>query len=166
MLISGGCGRTPLLDEWRNPSVDAQVGHEVGDASDSKRDGVTVGHDAVAVASCSPNDAMAVSIQIGVDRPSCGSISTGSYLGVDLWYTSWDNLKPGIYVLDANGGIGMSVVAPVHGSPYWEPGTNTVLSIESIDAERMTGHCEASFPSGTVSVDFTAQWCGGHPRCG
>ena len=181
LLISGACGRTPLLDGWRNPPVDAQSGHDVGaqdslstflgDASDSNRDsgpdvGVTIGNDAIATASCSPNDALAVSIQIGVDQPSCDSTSSGSYVVVDIWYTSWDDLKPGTYALDANGGTGMSVHSPAQGVNHWEAGTNTVLTIRSIDSGRMTGHCESSFPSGTVSVDFVAQWCAGNPMCG
>jgi hypothetical protein len=179
-LMSSACGRTPLLDGLRSPPVDALGAPDVptqdsrstfmGDAS-SKQDsgpdlGVTIGNNAIAKASCSPNDATAVSIQIGVDRPSCGSTSSGSYIAVDLWYTNWDNLKPGTYPLDAKGGIGMSVYSPVQGGSNWEIGTNTVLTIESIDSDRMTGHCESSFPSGTVSVDFTAQWCGGNPGCG
>lgn len=181
LLISDACGRTPLLDGWRNPPVDAQSGRDVGmedsrsaflgDASDSKRDsgpdvGVTIGNDAIAVASCSPNDATAVSIRIGVDRPSCDSISSGSYIVLAIWYTSWDNLKPGTYPLDANGGAGLFVYSPAQGVNNGEAGTNTVLTIKSIDSGWMTGHCESSFPSGTVSVDFTAQWCAGYPGCG
>jgi hypothetical protein len=181
LLISGACGRTPLLDGLRNPPVDAQSGPDVaaqdsrstflGDVGNGKPDGgpdvgVTIGNNAVAVASCSPDDETAVSLQIGVDRPSCGSTSSGSNIAVDLWYTSWDDLKPGTYALDASGGIGMSEYSPVQGGSNWELGTNTVLTIESIDSEWMTGHCEASFPSGTVSVDFTAKWCGGNPMCG
>jgi hypothetical protein len=180
-LIFGACGRTPLLDGWRNPPVDAQGGRDVaaqdsrspflGDASDSRRDsgsevGVTIGNDAIAEASCSPNDALAVSIQIGVDRPSCDSYSSGSYIVVTIWYTSWDDLKPGTYPLDANGGTGMSVYSPAQRATDWEIGSNTVLTIKSIDSDRMTAHVESSFPSGTVSMDFTAQWCAGNPMCG
>ena len=179
-LIAGACGKTPLLDGWRNPPVDAQSGREVGagdsrgtflgDASDSKRDsgpdvGVTIGSDAIAVEACSPNDAPAVSIQIGVDRPSCDSTSSGSYIVLVIWYTSWEHLQPGTYALDANGGAGMSVYSPAPGVTYWESGTDTVLTIKSIDSGQMTGHCESSFPSGTVSVDFTAQRCGDNPMC-
>jgi len=181
LLVSGACGKTPLPDGWRDTPVDAQRGHDVGagdsrstfpgDASESNRDsgpevGVTIGNVAIAVASCSPNDETAVSIQIGVDQPSCGSTSSGSFVVVDIWYTTWDNLKPGTYALDANGGTGMSVYSPVQGVSNWEPGSHTVLTIKSIDADRMTGHCESSFPSGTVSVNFTAQWCAGNPMCG
>jgi hypothetical protein len=180
-LISGACGRTPLLDGLQNPPVDAQIGHDVGaqdsrgtflgDTGDGKPDGgpdvgLTIGNNTIAVASCSPNDATAVSITIGVDQPSCGSTSSGSYIAVAIWYTNWDNLKPGTYPLDARGGIAMSVYSPVQGGSNWEVGTNTVLTIESIDSDRMIGHCESSFPSGTVSMDFTARWCGGNPMCG
>ena len=176
LLISGACGRT----SWQNPPVDAQGGRDVGvrdsrstfldDASDRNRDsgpdiGVTIGHDAIAVATCSPNDAPAVSIQIGVDQPSCDSTSSGSYIVVTIWYTSWDKLKPGTYPLDANGGAALSVYSPAQGVSNWEDGTNTVLTIESIDSSRMIGRCESSFPSGTVSVNFTAQLCADNPMC-
>lgn len=153
LLTSSACGRTG----GRNPPVDAQSGRDVG---------VTIGNDAIAVASCSPNDATAVSIKIGVDRPSCDSTSSGSYIVLAIWYTSWDNLKPGTYPLDANGGAGLFVYSPAQGVNNGEAGTNTVLTIESIDSGWMTGHCESSFPSGTVSVDFAAQWCAGNPMCG
>jgi hypothetical protein len=180
-LISGACGRTPLLDGWRNPPVDAQGGRDAGagdsrgtfpgDASDSNRYrgpdvGVTIGSDAIAVDACSPNDAPAVSIRIGVDRPSCDSPSSGSYLVVAIWYTSWDYLRPGTYALDANGGAGLFVYSSAQAVNNGEAGTNTVLTVESIDSGWMTGHCESSFPSGTVSVNFTAQRCGGYPGCG
>ena len=176
VVTSGACGRTG----WRNPPVDAQSGHDVGagdsrgtflgDASDSKRDsgpdvGMTIGSDAIAVEACSPNDAPPVSIQIGVDRPSCDSTSSGSYIVLVIWYTSWDYLKPGTYDLDANGAAGLFVYSPAQGVNNGEAGTNTVLTIKSIDSGQMTGHCESSFPSGTVSVDFTAQRCGDNPMC-
>ena len=175
-LISGACGRTPLLD----PPVEAQRGRDAaagdsrspfpGDARDGNRDrgpvvGVTIGNEAIAVAACSPNDAPAISITIGVDRPSCDSTSSGSYILLDLWYTSWDKLKPGTYALDANGGAGLFVYSPAQAVNHGEAGTNTVLTIESIDSARMTGHFASAFPSGTVSVDFTAQWCAGDPMC-
>jgi hypothetical protein len=152
-LISGACGRTG----WRNPPVDAQGGRDLG---------VTIGHDAIAVASCSPNDATAVSIKIGVDRPSCDSTSSGSFIVVAIWYTSWDYLKPGTYALDANGAAGLFVYSPAQGVTNGEDGTNTVLTIKSIDSGWMIGHLESSFPSGRGSVDFTAQWCAGNPMCG
>jgi hypothetical protein len=176
LLILGACGRTPLLD----PPVDAQRGRDVGaqdsrstfpgDASDGKRYsgpdiGVTIGSDAIAQAACSPNDAPAVFLQIGVDRPSCDSTSSGSYIVLAIWYTSWDKLKLGTYALDANGGAGLFVYSPAQGANNGEAGTSTVLTIETIDSSWMTGHLESSFPSGTVSVDFTALWCAGNPMC-
>jgi hypothetical protein len=75
-------------------------------------------------------------------------------------------LKPGTYALDANRGIGTSAYFPGQGVSNPEPGTNTVLTVKSIDSERMTGHFESSFPSGAVSVDVTVQWCAGNPMCG
>jgi len=60
----------------------------------------------------------------------------------------------------------MSLHSYGQGANDWEIGTSTVLTIKSIDSGQMLGHCEAAFPSGIVSVDFTAQWCGGDYMCG
>lgn len=179
-LVTCG-GRTPLLDFPGNTSADARAaGADAatdsdsalsGDASDGSRDsgrdaGLTIGSYAIATATCSPNDAGAVSVMIGVDRLSCDSEPSGSYVRVSLWYTGWDYLKPGRYAVDVNGGNGMSLYSPKPGSTDWEGGTNTILTIKTIDSEGMLGHVEASFPSGTVSMDFTAKWCAGNPMCG
>jgi hypothetical protein len=178
LLVSGGCGRSSMLDGRRNPHVDAASGRDVGiaDGSDSAAEGggrdsgldvgVVIGSTAIAMAGCSPNDAEAVFILIGVDRASCDSHGSGAFVSVDIWYTSWENLKPGRYSLDASAGAGAVVYVPAAGSERWESATNVVLTIKSIDSRWMLGHCESSFPSGTVSVDFTAQWCGGNPGCG
>ncbi len=174
-LVAGGCGRSG----WQNALGDAQGGHDAGkedsrgafpgDASGGNPDGgpglgVTIGNNAIAVAACSPNDATAVTITIGVDRPSCDSAASGSYVVVKIWYTSWDNLKPGTYALDLDHG-GAGLCSPAQGASSCEAGTNTVLTVKSIDSGRMTGHCQSAFPSGTVSVDFTAEWCAGDPMC-
>ena len=178
----GGCTRQCKVATNCGDGI-VEGSEECDDGLDNGKDGVCstsctkcmclqdgIRNDVIAVASCSPDDGPAVSIHFGVDRPSCDGIFSGPYTIATVWYTTWDELKPGTYVLDKNGGKGMSLFAPSATSSNYAVGTNTVLTINSIDAGWMTGHFMSSFSDGTMwgtmSVDFIAPWCAGHPMCG
>jgi hypothetical protein len=161
-LISAACGKTAVFDTRKDSSV-------LGDASNGDRgsDRIAVASEAVAKPGCSPNDASAVSIHFGVERPTCDGVWHGGFVAVGLWQTSWDHLKPGTYDIGGTDTfVGTATYGSDQGANDWQLAKAGVLTIESIDSTRMTGHCEATFPGGTLSVDFSAQWCGGHEECG
>jgi hypothetical protein len=175
VLLSVACGRTSTgrvqLDAGnRDTGVGDVRETPAADAFVSQRDAATaidakIGDNAIAQAVCAPNDGAAVAIHIGVDQPSCDSGASGPGLVVTL-YDGWDYLRPGTYELDTNAWIGTAAYSPTQGQYDWETATRSVLTIVSIDAVRMVAHCESTFPSGSIAVDFVATWCGGYPLCG
>jgi hypothetical protein len=172
VLMCGTCGRTSVFDGRKDSSVPGAASKSQGDSRlDDQREGgsgnLVMASEAVVEPGCSPNDAPAVSIHFGVDRPACDGARHGSYVVVSLWQTSWDHLRPGTYDLGSvDALIGMAVFGSGQGADDSQLANSGALTIDSVDSTRMTGHLALIFPSGTLSLDFTAWWCGGYELCG
>jgi hypothetical protein len=160
-LLAAACGRTSagrLLVDASHPDL------ATSDVRDTSAIDLKVGTNAIAEATCAPNDGGAVTVHIGVDRPSCDSGTSGPSLVVTL-YSGWDYLHAGSYALDTDAWVGTASYSSAPGQRS-ETAIRAVLTIVSIDATRMVAHCEAQFSSGFIALDFVATWCGGYPLCG